>query len=59
MITTEKRKELIDYIEARMCLEARRAEPCIDRQGKDDLIGDRHPGCFEAERMIEIARRAE
>ena len=59
MITADERQDLIDYIESRMCEEARRGEPCIDRQGKKNLIGDRHPACLEAQRMIEIAGKAE
>jgi hypothetical protein len=59
LISDEERGDLVGYIEERKCAEARRGEPCIDRQGKGDLVGDRHPGCLEAERMIEIAQRAE
>lgn len=58
MITADERNQLVEYIEARKCIDARRGDACVDRQGKGDLIGYRHPGCFEAERMIEIAQRA-
>lgn len=59
VIEPAERQNLVDYIAGRMCAEARRDEPCIDRQGKGDLIGERHPACLEAEQMIEIAQRAQ
>jgi hypothetical protein len=59
VIEPAERQGLLDYIAGRMCAEARRNEPCIDRQGKGDLIGERHPACLEAEQIFEIARRAE
>lgn len=57
-IADKERDHLISYIEHRKCEEARQGRDCIDRKGKGDLVGGRHPACREADEMIDIVRRA-
>ncbi len=57
-MTEDERRELVAYIENRMCKEYRSGESCMDGPaGSRAVRRSPHPACVKAAQMIEIVRR--
>jgi hypothetical protein len=58
-MTEDERRELIAYIENRMCQEYRAGECCMEGPAGSRVVrGSPHPACVKAAEMVEIVRRA-
>lgn len=57
-LTDSEKAELRAYIADRTCDEWKAGERCKKRKDKTKMIGDKHEGCFNAERMLLLVDKA-
>jgi hypothetical protein len=57
-LTANEKADLREYVLERACSEYRSGKPCVQRDPRSEMIGERHAGCVKAEEMLALVEKA-